>query len=144
MRKSRKGVWPKEIFLSHSSKDRKVAARLAGVLRAHGVPVWYSESNLLGAQQWHDEIGASLARCDWFAVLLSPSATKSIWVKRELLYALRDQRYQDKIVPILHRECDSSKLSWTLADSQTVDFTCGFDPGCHQLLRVWGIGYKSV
>jgi hypothetical protein len=42
---------PREVFLSHSSKDRRRAARIATVLREHGVPVWYSETNLLGAQQ---------------------------------------------------------------------------------------------
>ena len=121
-----------------------MATRLASMLRAHGLSVWFSETNLVGAQQWHDEIGASLARCDWFAILLSPAATRSVWVKRELLYALRDRRYQDKIVPVLLRNCDSAKLSWTLADSQTVDFTDGFDAGCQALLRVWGVGYKSL
>ena len=51
---------PREIFLSHASKDRRFASRIANVLRGHGVPVWYSETNLLGAQQWHDEIGAAV------------------------------------------------------------------------------------
>ena len=84
---------PREVFLSHSSKDRKVAQRLAAILRVHGVPVWYSATNLLGAQQWHDEIGAALERCDWILVLLSPQATQSEWVKRELCYALRTPHY---------------------------------------------------
>ena len=77
---------PAEVFLSHSSQDREMASRVAETLRAHGVPVWFSESNILGAQQWHDEIGAALVRCDWFIVLLSPDAVSSNWVKRELLF----------------------------------------------------------
>jgi hypothetical protein len=80
---------PREVFLSHASKDRRIASRIGSILRAHGVPVWYSETNLIGAQQWHDEIGEALARCDWFLIVLSPQATRSKWVKRELLYALR-------------------------------------------------------
>ena len=119
-------------------------ARLAETLRPHGVPVWYSETNLLGAQQWHDEIGAALTRCDWFAVVLSPSAARSIWVKRELLYALRDRRYQDKMIPIMHRECEAAKLSWTLADFQTIDLTGDFGKGCQSLLKTWGIGFRST
>lgn len=116
--------------------------RLAEVLRLHGVSVWYSETNLLGAQQWHDEIGAAFARCDWFTVVLSPAAARSVWVKRELLYALRDRRYQDKIIPVLHRKCDAARLSWTLADFQTIDFTGDFNASCQSLLRTWGIGLK--
>ena len=132
---------PQEVFLSHSSKDRKTARRIAETLRNHAVPVWYSETNLLGAQQWHDEIGQALGRCDWFLIILSPPATRSEWVKRELLYALRTPRYKGRIVPIRHRACDAAKLSWTLDDFQAVDFTEGFDAGCRSLLRTWGMGF---
>ena len=135
---------PREVFLSHSSKDRRVASRIAAVLRGHGVPVWYSETNLLGAQQWHDEIGAALARCDWFLVVLSPQATRSKWVKRELLHALWSSRYESRIVPIRLRACDPALLSWTLEDFQAVDFTQDFDNGCRSLLRIWGLGYKQA
>src|SRR5207302_5970780 len=83
------GGIPQEVFLSHSSKDREIASRIADVLRDRGVPVWYSETNLRGAQQWHDEIGQALKRCDWFLLILSKPATRSKWVKRELMYALR-------------------------------------------------------
>lgn len=113
-------------------------------MRQHGVPVWYSETTIRGAQQWHDEIGQALARCDWFAVLLSPSSVKSKWVKHELVYALNDKRYEDHIVPLLYRECDSSELSWTLQAFQHVGFTRGFSAGCRDLLRIWGLGYKGT
>ena len=59
---------PKEIFLSHSNLDRSFADSIAETLRGHGIPVWYSQTNILGAQQWHDEIGEALKRCDWFIV----------------------------------------------------------------------------
>ncbi len=72
---------PTEVFLSHSSRDRDAASRIAEMLRPHGIPVWFSPVNILGAQQWHDEIGAALRRCDWFIVLLSPDAVSSKWVK---------------------------------------------------------------
>ena len=57
MRGAKRSRLPQEVFLSHSSRDRKMAQRIAAVLRDHGVPVWYSETNLIPAQQWHDEIG---------------------------------------------------------------------------------------
>lgn len=121
-----------------------MASRIAAILRDHGVPVWYSETNLLGAQQWHDEIGEALARCDWFAILLSPQATQSKWVKRELLYALRSPRFGNRIVPINYRACDSSRLSWTLDDFQAVHFTRDFNEGCRSLLRTWGLGFRQT
>jgi hypothetical protein len=144
MKRAARNQSPHEVFLSHASKDRRMAARIAAVLRAHGVPVWHSETNLLGAQQWHDEIGAALARCDWFVLLLSPSATNSKWVKRELLYALRTPRYGNRILPLTFRACDPARLSWTLDDFQAVDFTEEFEAGCQALLRTWGLGFDAA
>lgn len=130
------------MFLSHAHQDRGFASHLAETLRRHGVPVWYSRDRIRGAQQWHDEIGKALNRCDWFAVLLTPSAVRSDWVKRELLFALQEKRYQERIVPLLHRECRYDRLSWTLDGMQHIDFRAKFETGCRELLRVWGIGYR--
>src|SRR5262245_56421886 len=90
---------PKEIFLSHSTLDRKFAIRFAEVLRSHGLKVWYSERHIQGADQWHDEIGKALKRCDWFLLVLSPNAMRAKWVKRETLYALRADKFDDRIMP---------------------------------------------
>ena len=135
---------PTEVFLSHSSAERAFADKLAGVLRRHRVPVWYSVTNIVGAQQWHDEIGAALRRCDWFLVILSADAVNSVWVKRELLYALDQRRYENRITPVLLQDCDIEQLSWTLPAIQLVPFTGDFDTGCRELLRVWGLGYQPL
>jgi hypothetical protein len=134
---------PAEVFLSHSDQDREMASRIAEMLRAHGVPVWFSQANIVGAQQWHDEIGAALGRCDWFVVLLSPNAVASKWVKRELLFALENDRYNDRIVPVRYRDCDLRQLSWTLTGFQMVDLSGEFTAGCRDLLRIWGIGLRT-
>lgn len=138
----RKASRPDELFLSHSSRDRAFVSKLATTLRSHGLNVWYSETNLVGAQQWHDEIGRALGRCNWFVAVLSKDSVKSRWVKRELLYALRSARFENRIVPLMLKPCEPELLSWTLPDFQSVDFTGGFDRGCGQLLRVWGLAYQ--
>jgi len=133
---------PNEVFFSHSSLDQEFASEIVGLLRRHGIPVWYSEINIVGAQQWHDEIGAALRRCDWLVVLLSPNSVQSIWVKREVLFSLKDNRYNERIIPVLYEQCDYDQLSWTLSLHQMVDFTQDFESGCRALLRVWGVGYR--
>jgi len=127
----------REVFLSHASQDSARARRLRDVLVAHGVPVWFSPHHIRGAQQWQYEIGAALGRCGWFMVLLTPHAVKSMWVKRELNYALIEKRYQDRIIPLLYRKCDFRALSWTLPQFQIVDFTSDYRDGCDELLRLW-------
>jgi len=135
---------PSEVFLSHSSVDRSIADEVADLLRRHGIPLWYSPTEIRGAQQWHDEIGDALKRCDWFVVLLSPNSVVSPWVKRELMFALKEQRYADKIIPVLIEPCDPDQLSWTLSALQLVNFTDDFENGGRELLRVWGIGYRPI
>jgi len=127
----------REVFLSHASQDHARARRLRALLIAHGVPVWFSPHHIRGAQQWQDEIGEALARCGWFMVLLTPYAVKSMWVERELKYALIQRRYQDRIIPLLFKRCDFHELSWTLPQLQFIDFTMDYWHGCVELLRIW-------
>jgi len=134
---------PEEVFLSHSSKDRGFVMRLARMLKRHKVRYWYSAAHILGAKQWHDEIGRALRRCEWFLIVLTPDSVRSQWVKRELLFALNDIRYNERIVPLLLKPCNYSRLSWTLPEFQLVDFSGSFDLGCRQLLRIWKMEYKS-
>jgi hypothetical protein len=135
---------PKEVFLSHSSRDRQFSTEVAEVIRRYGIPVWYSQTNIVGAQEWHDEIGAALKRCNWFVLILSPNSisVRSTWVKNELLFALNHHRYRNKIVPLLYKSCKYEKLSWTLSSFQIVDFRQSVVEGYRELLRVWGLGYR--
>lgn len=91
---------PTEVFISHSSVDQVPASRLAAILVAHGIPVFDSPRNIVGAQQWQDEILKAMKRCDWFVVLLSPDSVESMWVRREIAFALREKRYENHIVPL--------------------------------------------
>jgi hypothetical protein len=133
---------PVEVFISHSSRDRKMAKRLAETLVAHGIPVFYSPRNIIGAQQWQDEILKALQRCDWFVVILSPAAVESMWVRREIAFALNARRLDGRIVPLAYRRCDMASVEW-LGQFQRVDFSGEFAEGCRDLLRIWGMGLKT-
>ncbi|MEH1866107.1 MAG: toll/interleukin-1 receptor domain-containing protein [Nostoc sp.] len=135
---------PSEAFLSHSSQDQEFVSKLADVLRHHHIPVWYSKTNILGAQQWHDEIGNALKRCDWFLVVLSPKSVDSMWVKRELIFALQQNRFDNKIVPIIYQPCNYEQLSWVLSSFQMINFQGSFEDGCRDVLRLWGMGYQIL
>jgi TIR domain-containing protein len=132
---------PKEVFLSHSSKNRASATGLADTLRNHGVPVWYSSINIRSAQQWHDEIGKALKRCDWFLLLITKASCKSKWVKQELSYALNHRQYNNHILPIKAEKCPYEALSWTLGNFQMVDFDVRNNRGFKEILATWGIGF---
>ena len=133
---------PKEVFLSHAHQDYTVVIRTADELRRHGVKVWYSEHSIVGAQQWLDEIGEALNRCDSFVLLLTPAAVASKWVKHEVTAALNDDRYQGRVIPLLLKNCNYKKLAWPLANLQIITFK-PFERGLTTLLRVWGISFRK-
>lgn len=130
---------PREVFLSHASKDRAFARKLCAAFRAHKIKFWFAPYRIVGSQRWHDEIGKALNRCDWFLLVLSPAAVRSKWVKHELLFALGEDRYEDRIVPVVYKSCQFKRLSWTLAQIQYVDFREDFQEGCREIRRVWGL-----
>jgi hypothetical protein len=78
-----------------------------------------------------------------FVLILSPQAVQSIWVKRELHFALNKPRFDQRIIPIFYKDCDFESLSWTLENYQRVDFTQDFVDGCRDFLRIWGISYNE-
>lgn len=137
---------PTEVFISHSSLDRAFTDKLVTALTAQGVPAWYSPVNIQGAQDWQDEIGSALARCEWFLVVLSPNSTQrpfgSIWwVKNEVGYAMNEARLEGKIVPVLLQPCEKKNLSWLLPQIQHVDFQNDFHEGCRSLFKIWEMDY---
>jgi hypothetical protein len=130
---------PKRVFISHAHQDRVFVRRLVRLLQRQGIQYWYSPKHIVGGQQWHDEIGKALANCDWFLLVLSPAAVNSRWVGHEYFYALNDERYASRILPLLHRKCRWKKLSWTLGRYQWVDFVRSWQAGSRDLLRAWGL-----
>jgi hypothetical protein len=131
-------------FIAHSSRDRAFVERLARVLDAHHLPYWYSEQHILGAQQWHDEIGRALAKCNWLILVLSPAAVSAKWVKSEVMFALDSDAYRDQIVVLEHRRgAKYKKLSWTLKQYQWIHFHRGLDAGFADLLRIWKRKYRG-
>lgn len=133
---------PREVFVSHAHQDAAEALPIIEMLRRHGVPAWYAPHQILGAQQWHDEIGSALQRCDWLLLLLSPHSVQSRWVKFELLHALSSDAYEDHILPVMLGACDPMKLSWTLQSMQQIALTDDLADGYRKILRTWGIGYR--
>ena len=140
---AKKKLAPRCVFLSHSSKDAAALKKLVKVLRGHEIKVWYSEKHIRGATQWHDEIGNALKKCDWLVVLLTPDSVKSKWVRREVHYALRSDRYEERLIPLIVKRCDVDELSWVLSGLQTITLSDRWKKGVKELLAVWGRTYKA-
>ncbi len=77
-------------------------------------------------------------------MLLSRASVSSLWVKRELNYALTKSRYKERIVPVLLENCNfESSLSWTLSTTQIVTMKKLSRSTFARLLQVWEITYDA-
>src|SRR5581483_4382467 len=59
------------VFLSYASEDRRAAQILRDALPAHGLEVWYDESDLVGGDAWDQKIRRQIRECDYFMPIIS-------------------------------------------------------------------------
>jgi hypothetical protein len=140
-RNKRSSRAPQEVFISYAHQDLPFVRKLAADLRRRGIHTWYSKRHVAGAQQWLDDIGAALDRCDWLIVILTPAAVASLWVKREVGFAFNEKRYNERVIPIALKKCKAKKLAWPLVTIQSIDADPYAD-ALHELLAIWGIGRR--
>lgn len=112
---------PREVFVSHSHKDHRFADELVRILEEHGVRSWFAPRRIQAAARWQREIGQALRRCDWLIVVVSPAAISSMWVEREVNYALQLPHFHGRIIPIHLKRCKSDKLLWALSGAQHIN-----------------------
>jgi hypothetical protein len=75
--------------------------------------------------------------------LLTPDSVKSKWVKREVHYALRSDRYEDRVIPLIFKNCDMDELSWVLSGLQTITVSRRWKKAMRELLALWGRKYND-
>jgi len=87
-----------KIFISHSTKDKWAARRIAEDLHKIGATTFLDEKDISSGQSLDESIKEHLKDSNDFLILLSPSSLKSEWVLLELGGAIALEK---KIVPIL-------------------------------------------
>jgi hypothetical protein len=131
-----KGKPMSSIFLSHSSRDKRFARRLARDLQAHGVRVWIDEAEMLVGDSLVKKLEEAIREMEYLGVLLSPNSVNSEWVQREVEIALNQEirGKRVKVLPILYKECE---VPGFLSAKVWVDFRKprSYSPGVDALLR---------
>jgi hypothetical protein len=108
------------VFLSYSRKDTDIMQRVRDDLRSSGLTVWTDEGIEPGTPLWKDSIESAIESTGCLVVILSPSAKKSIWVKRELEYA---EVQEKRAFPLLARGNIKDSIPFALIGMQFVDIT---------------------
>lgn len=117
---------PIRLFISHSSKDQRLANLLVEDLKKLDVEVWYDKFEILVGHDITDKIYEGLRASDYLAVILTNNAVKSRWVQEEMNYVKQQAVIaggRRAILPLLFEDCDipaSARLNMPISVSLTI------------------------
>ena len=108
------------VFISYSRRDEEFVQQLYSELTQRGISAWYDRKNIRIGQHWPSEIVQGIEGCRIFLLSLSPDATASENVRKELDLA---QRYKKQIVPLIWRTTKIPvAMEYQLAGIQWIEF----------------------
>jgi hypothetical protein len=109
------------VFICHSHKDDEFALRLATDLQREGINVWYDGWDLDIGHDLTLKIQEGIQSHQYMAVVLSPDAVASTWVRKEWTSALHSEleTRQVRVLPLLYKNCE---LPAFLLDKKYADF----------------------
>lgn len=126
------------VFLSHNSADKPFVEKLANDLKRIGVNVWFDKWEIKIGESLTWKIEQGIRENEYLAIVLSPEAVNSEWVRCELGAAWAKQMLQKKVVvlPLLYRNCD---IPLFLLDRRYADFRDDYQRGFRELAGALGI-----
>lgn len=129
----------KQIFISHSSKDKQFARMLANHLSEYGLVPWLDEAELKLGDHLTKTILNALERVDYMAIVISSNSVQSDWVAKEIEIAQLQEKRKERtiIVPII---IEDVRLPIELSDRVYANFTDRkmYHIGFHEFLKLLG------
>jgi hypothetical protein len=127
------------VFLSHSSVDKTWVAKLKDNLLHYGVSVWLDRDEIRPGDLFAEVLEGALDNCQAVALIVSPEALASGWVKQEYYRALSlaaDKKSNLQLIPVILQD---AALPGFLIGRNWVDFRdeTAYEQNVWKL--VWGI-----
>lgn len=118
-----KGIIRKDIFLSHSHKDKVFVRQLAASLERSGLSCWIDEAELNVGDSIIKRIGEGIYESSFVAAVISKNSVTSPWVQKELQMAMTREISGQRIcvLPIIIDKC-TALLPYFLRDKLYADF----------------------
>lgn len=86
------------IFISHSSRDKPAALRLASTLNFCAIDVWLDNWELEVGQSLTDEIAKAMNDARYIAILITENYNTTVWTKTEYKKALAREQKEKRTV----------------------------------------------
>jgi hypothetical protein len=114
---TRKDSWIMKVFISHAHTDEPLVKKVAAVLEDIGLEVWDDTREIMPGDNWADKVAQALQESEAMVVLLTPDALRSSWVRRDIEYALGEQGYRKRVIPVLvgdPKDFPQEEVPWIL------------------------------
>jgi len=111
-----------DVFLSHSSVDKPWVSQLKDDLQRYGVTVWLDRDQIRPGDLFARALEQGLENSRAVALIVSPEALASGWVREEYYRSLGLAQRQERpfqLIPVLYR---NAELPGFLANRSWVDF----------------------
>lgn len=122
-----------KIFLSHSSKDKSLARKIAEDLKNQDMDVWFDEWEILVGDPITQKIDTGLEECKFVAVLLTKNSVESGWVAKEWQSKI-GREATEKMVFVLPLKADDCRIPQLLIDKRYADFSRDYNQGINELI----------
>lgn len=114
-----------KVFISYASQDADMADQLAQALEEEGLEVWDARKEILPGENWAAKTGQGLDESDAMVLLFTPNSLHSASVNSSGSFALGQEQYQDKLVPVtaLGLRSDDEQIPWVYKMLNPVELT---------------------
>lgn len=104
------------VFLSHTSIDKPFVEKIARDLNRLGIDAWVDKYEIKVGESIFWRVEEGLRESEYFAIVLSPEALASEWVRSEIAVAWDKRMLAGKnaILPLLYRDCEIPALLKTI------------------------------
>ena len=109
----------KQVFISHSHSDAKVANSICEIIEKNGITCWIAPRDVRPGENYGDEIVGGIENSKAMIILVSDHSNNSKHVRKEVELAINQE---NSIFPILIQNVEPGKnLKYFLAGIQRVD-----------------------
>lgn len=113
----------KSVFISYSSKDKKLVGKIIKLLDQAGVSYWIAPDMIPVGSNYAREIPRAIRECEMFLLILSKESQESVWVEKEVDSAICCKR---NIVPVKIDETPMNDIfSFYLNNVQMIPYFSG-------------------
>ena len=113
----------KDVFISHSSVDSKLAYAMCDYLEEKGIRCWIAPRDVQGGTEYAEAIIMGIRNCKIMVVLFNKNANDSIYVKNEVERAFN---YKSILIPFkVDQTIASATLELFLGSVHSLDATKG-------------------